>query len=69
MHPPSAGQLLLPFALQPYAENSYANRSLIAMFCVGGACLIAYVVFEWKWSPFPSAPKRLLRELRIIFAP
>lgn len=53
-------QLLLPFSLEPYSSNGYANRSLIAMFVVGGLCLIAYAIYEPKWAPFPSAPKRVL---------
>ncbi|TWU78519.1 hypothetical protein ED733_000767 [Metarhizium rileyi] len=52
--------LLLPFSLKTYAQNGWANPSLIAMFVVGGVLLIAYVVYEIKWAIMPSAPRRLV---------
>ncbi|KHN98027.1 Major facilitator superfamily domain, general substrate transporter [Metarhizium album ARSEF 1941] len=51
---------LLPFSLKTYAQNGWANPSLIAMFVVGGVLLIAYVIYEVKWAAMPSAPKRLM---------
>lgn len=56
-------ELLLPFSLKSYADNGYANRSLVAMFVVGGICLIAWLVWEIRFAPFPTAPKRLLSEV------
>ncbi|KAL7412358.1 major facilitator superfamily domain-containing protein [Mrakia frigida] len=52
--------LLLPFSLSSYADGDYSNRSLIAMFVVGGVCLLAYAFYEIRYARFPSSPKRLL---------
>jgi hypothetical protein len=52
--------LLLPFSLKTYADRGWRNPSLIAMMCVGGILLIAYVVYEIKWAKMPSAPRRLV---------
>lgn len=61
-------QLLLPFGLSPYADAGYKNKSLIAMFAVGAACLIAYVVWEGWFARFPSAPMRLIKNRTFINA-
>lgn len=53
-------QLLLPFSLSAYADHGYKNRSLIAMFAVGGVCLIGYGIWEAYGAKFPSAPRRIL---------
>jgi uncharacterized membrane protein len=60
--------ILLPFSLASTADNGYANRSLIAMFVVGGICLVAYCIYEGKFAAFPSAPKRLLANRTVITA-
>lgn len=52
--------LLLPFSLKTYADGGWRNQSLIAMMIVGGLLLIAYVIYEVKWAPVPSAPRRLV---------
>ncbi|KIY71323.1 MFS general substrate transporter [Cylindrobasidium torrendii FP15055 ss-10] len=52
--------LLLPFSLKTYAVGKWHNPSMIAMMCVGGVLLFAYVGYEWKYAKFPSAPRRLL---------
>lgn len=60
--------LLLPFSLSVNADNGYKNPSLIAMFVVGGICLIAYCVYEAVWAKFPTAPIRLLKNRTFITA-
>lgn len=60
--------LLLPFSLKTYAENGWRNRSLIAMIIVGGLLLVAYVAYEWKWAPVPSAPRRLIANKTFVMA-
>lgn len=60
--------MLLPFSLSVNAENGYKNPSLIAMFVVGGLCLIAYCVYEALWARFPTAPIRLLKNRTFISA-
>lgn len=61
-------QLLLPFSLSAYAKNGYKNPSLIAMFVVGGVCLIGYGFWEAYGARFPSAPARILKNRTVITA-
>ncbi|KAH6695517.1 major facilitator superfamily domain-containing protein [Plectosphaerella plurivora] len=60
--------LLLPFSLKTYADKGWRNPSLIAMMCVGGVLLIAYVVYEIKWAKMPSAPRRLVFNKTFVMA-
>ncbi|GAA5919881.1 hypothetical protein JCM6882_001989, partial [Rhodosporidiobolus microsporus] len=52
--------ILLPFPLSGTAKGGYSNRSLIAMFVVGGVLLISYIIYEIKWAKYPSSPRRIL---------
>lgn len=52
--------LLMPFSLYEYADHGFRNRSLIVMFIIGGLLLISYIVYEFKYCPYPSMPKRVL---------
>lgn len=58
--------LLLPFSLYGYADNGWNNPSMIAMMVVGGVLLIAYIIYEIWFSPFPSLPKRTLTNRTFI---
>lgn len=60
--------ILLPFSLSVNANDGYRNPSLIAMFVVGGICLIAYIFYEAYWAKFPTAPIRLLKNRTFITA-
>lgn len=60
--------MLLPFSLSVNADNGYKNPSLIAMFVVGGVCLVAYCFYEAFWARFPTAPIRLLKNRTFISA-
>ncbi|PSK36544.1 hypothetical protein C7M61_004017 [Candidozyma pseudohaemuli] len=60
--------LLLPFSLQPYAENGWKNPSLIAMFVVGPVLLIAFTAYEIFWAPYPLMPRRILYNKTFITA-
>ncbi|KAG0661648.1 hypothetical protein C6P46_003869 [Rhodotorula mucilaginosa] len=60
--------LLLPFSLSAYAKDGYKNPSLIAMFVVGGVCLIGYGFWEAYGAKFPSAPGRILKNRTVITA-
>lgn len=52
--------LLLPFSLYEYAKGGLSNPSMIAMIVVGGVLLIAYVIYECWFAPFPLLPRRVL---------
>lgn len=60
--------LLLPFSLYPYANDGWQNPSMIAMVVVGGVLLLFYILFEIKWAPFPSMPKRVVYNKTFITA-
>lgn len=60
--------LLLPFSLKTYAEYGWRNQSLIAMMGLGGLFLIAYIVFEMKFTRVPIAPRRLVFNKTFIMA-
>lgn len=60
--------LLLPFSLSAYANDGYRNPSLIAMFVVGGLCLVFYGFWEIFFAKFPTAPKRLFKNRTFITA-
>ena len=64
----TSAQLLLPFSLSAYAKDGYKNPSLIAMFVVGGVCLIGYGFWEAYGAKFPSAPGRILKNRTVITA-
>lgn len=64
----ACAQLLLPFSLSAYAKDGYKNPSLIAMFVVGGVCLIGYGFWEAYGAKFPSAPGRILKNRTVITA-
>lgn len=53
--------LLLPFSLVPYANGSWGNPSMIAMVVVGPVILVAFVIYEVFIAPFPSFPKRIIK--------
>lgn len=59
---------LLPFSLKTYADHGWRNQSLIAMMTVGGLLLIAYIVFEIKYTRVPSAPRRLVFNKTFVMA-
>ena len=58
--------LLLPFSLYTYAQDGWKNPSLIAMLVVGPLLLIIFVFYEIFWAPFPSMPKRIIKNKNFI---
>jgi MFS family permease len=60
--------LLLPFSLYSSAQGGYDNPSLIAMFVVGSLLLVIYTIYEVWFAPFPSMPKRILKNRTFIVA-
>lgn len=60
--------LLLPFSLYIYAKGGWNNPSIIAMIIVGGVLLMFYVLYEIKWAPYPSMPKRVVFNKTFITA-
>jgi hypothetical protein len=59
--------ILLPFTLSAGARGGYRNPSLIAMFCVGGICMISFFVYECNFAPYPVLPRRVLNKTFIIW--
>lgn len=60
--------LLLPLTLANNAKGRWHNPSMIAMIVLGPIFLIAFAIYEWKFSPKPLAPGRFLRNPSVVIA-
>lgn len=60
--------LLLPLTLANNAKGKWHNASMIAMIVLGPIFLIAFGIYEWKFSPKPLAPGRFLRNPSVVIA-
>lgn len=52
--------MLMPRTLEP--------ASMIAMIVLGPIFLIAFGIYEWKFSPKPLAPGRFLKNPSVVIA-
>ncbi|KAF7327597.1 hypothetical protein MKEN_00338900 [Mycena kentingensis (nom. inval.)] len=57
--------ILLPFTLYTTAKDGWKNPSIIAMFVVGGLLLIAFFIYEWKYTEHPIMPRRVMNRTLI----
>ena len=53
---------LLPFSLATYQANKWRSASIICMLVFGVVLLIAWVVYEAKFSPKPFIPLKFLHD-------
>ncbi|KAG9042123.1 hypothetical protein FS837_011259 [Tulasnella sp. UAMH 9824] len=60
--------LLLPLTLANNAKGRWHNPSMIAMIVLGPIFLIAFGIYEWKFSPKPLAPARFLKNPSVVIA-
>lgn len=60
--------LLLPLTLANNAKGRWHNPSMIAMIVLGPIFLIAFGIYEWKFSPKPLAPGRFLKNPSVVIA-
>lgn len=59
--------LLVPITLAARTANTWKAGHIIAMIVIGGVCLIAFVVWEIMWAPWPMMSMRLLKSRTVIF--
>lgn len=53
--------LLIPISEGGHAGVPWDSPQVIAMFTVGGVCLIAFLAIEWKWAELPMMPLSMFR--------
>ncbi|KAI1623828.1 siderophore iron transporter [Exophiala viscosa] len=59
---------LLPFTLAASSYKSWGSGIEITMFVVGGVLIIAFVVYEWFWSPKSFIAFSLLKDRNVLGA-
>lgn len=57
--------LLIPTSEGGHAGVPWDSPMIIAMFCVGGACLIAFLLIEWKYARLPMMPLGMFRKASV----
>ena len=53
--------LLIPISDGGHAGTPWDSPMIIAMFVVGGVCLLAFLLCEWKFSKLPMMPLSMFR--------
>lgn len=48
--------LLIPVSQGGHAGTPWNSPEIIAMLCVGGVCLVVFILIEWKWARLPMMP-------------
>jgi hypothetical protein len=59
---------LLPFTLAASSYKSWGSGSEITMFVLGGVLIVAFVVYEWFWSPKSFIAFSLLKDRNVLGA-
>jgi len=57
--------LLIPISSGGHAGTPWDSPEIIAMFAVGGVCLIVFVIVEWKWATLPMMPLEMFRKASV----
>ncbi|GIZ43165.1 hypothetical protein CKM354_000640300 [Cercospora kikuchii] len=58
-------QLLIPTSSGGHAGTPWDSPQVIAMFVVGGFCLIAFLLIEWKWAKLPMMPLSMFKSISV----
>ncbi|KAK5172769.1 uncharacterized protein LTR77_002889 [Saxophila tyrrhenica] len=53
--------ILIPTSEGGHAGTPWSSVMVIAMFVVGGACFIAFLLIEWRWAELPMMPLSMFR--------
>lgn len=53
--------LLIPISDGGHSGTPWDSPMIIAMFVVGGFCLFAFIVIEWRWAELPMMPLSMFR--------
>ena len=57
--------LLIPTSQGGHVGTPWDSPEVIAMFTVGGICLIAFIWIEWKWAQLPMVPLGMFRSISV----
>ncbi|PIA93574.1 putative MFS-type transporter [Cercospora beticola] len=57
--------LLIPTSSGGHAGTPWNSPQVIAMFIVGGCCLIAFLLIEWKWAKLPMMPLSMFKSISV----
>ena len=57
--------LLIPTSDGGHAGTPWDSPLVIAMFTVGGVCLIAFILIEWKWAELPMMPLGMFKKASV----
>ena len=57
--------LLIPTSSGGHAGTPWNSPQVIAMFVVGGFCLIAFLLIEWKWAKLPMMPLSMFKSISV----
>ncbi|TKA25586.1 hypothetical protein B0A50_05447 [Salinomyces thailandicus] len=57
--------LLIPISSGGHAGTPWDSAEVIAMFVVGGVCLFAFLLSEWKWAQLPMMPLSIFRKASV----
>ncbi|KAJ5646186.1 hypothetical protein N7490_002558 [Penicillium lividum] len=59
--------LLVPITLAASSTNTWKTPHIIAMIVIGFFSLVAFVIWEIKWAPWPMLSMRLFKSRTVIF--
>lgn len=57
--------LLIPTSSGGHAGTPWDSPEVIAFFVVGGVCLIAFLLVEWKWAKLPMMPLGMFKTVSV----
>lgn len=57
--------LLIPISSGGHAGTPWDSAEVVAMFVVGGACLVAFLVVEWKFAELPMLPLDIFQKASV----
>ena len=57
--------LLIPVSSGGHVETPWSSPRVIAMLTLGGLCLIAFQLVEWKWAKLPMMPMGMFKKASV----
>lgn len=57
--------LLIPISQGGHSGSPWDSPMIIAMLSVGGVCLIAFILVEWKWAELPMMPMSIFKKASV----
>lgn len=54
--------LLIPISSGGHAGTPWDSPEIIAMFAIGGVCLVAFILVEWKFARLPMMPLEMFKK-------